>query len=125
MKKILTILLALIVSISFISCREFIEEDILNSISESSTPSTSKSENTFTTQSTTSSKEESTNQSSITGDEYVNDESYTIIANTNTRKYHERNCRYIKKIKPENIIGFLTTIDAINNGYEACSVCFK
>ncbi len=38
-------------------------------------------------------------------------------------KYHYANCRYVKKIKKENIIEFCTVREARDAGYERCKVC--
>ena len=37
--------------------------------------------------------------------------------------YHYSNCRYVKMIKPENIIWFSSVEDARNHGYRPCKVC--
>ncbi|MGB3347006.1 MAG: thermonuclease family protein [Candidatus Humimicrobiia bacterium] len=37
--------------------------------------------------------------------------------------YHYPNCRYVKKILPENIIWFTSVEDARNHGYRPCKVC--
>jgi len=37
--------------------------------------------------------------------------------------YHYPNCRYVKMIKPENIIWFTSVEDARNHGYRPCKVC--
>lgn len=37
--------------------------------------------------------------------------------------YHYPNCRYVKKILPENIIWFSSIEDARNHGYRPCKVC--
>ncbi len=37
--------------------------------------------------------------------------------------YHYSNCRYVKKILPENIIWFSSVEDARNHGYRPCKVC--
>ncbi|GAG82341.1 unnamed protein product, partial [marine sediment metagenome] len=37
--------------------------------------------------------------------------------------YHYPNCRYVKMIKPENIIWFSSVEDAKAHGYRPCKVC--
>ena len=45
------------------------------------------------------------------------------IGSLNSDKYHLKGCRWEKKIKYENRIGFKNKQDAINHGYKACGTC--
>jgi methylphosphotriester-DNA--protein-cysteine methyltransferase len=38
-------------------------------------------------------------------------------------KYHYPECRYVKEIKPENLVWFKDEYDAVRQGYRPCQVC--
>jgi methylphosphotriester-DNA--protein-cysteine methyltransferase len=37
--------------------------------------------------------------------------------------YHYPECRYVKEIKPENLVWFKDEYDAVRQGYRPCQVC--
>ncbi len=45
------------------------------------------------------------------------------IASSNSKKFHRSNCKWAKKIPKNNRVYFNKTIDARNQGYEACKDC--
>jgi len=50
---------------------------------------------------------------------------YTIqfVGSVNSDVYHYPGCRYVKKIHPENLIGFSSSDEARSYGYRPCKVC--
>ena len=44
-------------------------------------------------------------------------------ASKKSNKYHYPDCRWVQKIKPENLIKFETPEEAIEAGYVSCKVC--
>ena len=48
---------------------------------------------------------------------------YVYIASVNSEVFHDPNCRWAKKIKPHNLVGFKTREDAIKSGRRPCKVC--
>jgi hypothetical protein len=40
-----------------------------------------------------------------------------------SNKFHYPSCKWIKKIKPENLVEFKTREDAIKAGYKPCKEC--
>lgn len=45
------------------------------------------------------------------------------VGNSNTMKFHHKNCKSAKKIAPEHRVPFATAQDARNAGYSACKQC--
>lgn len=45
------------------------------------------------------------------------------VGSNESNKYHKVNCRWAKKIKPENLIEFKTKEEAESKGYIPCKVC--
>lgn len=45
------------------------------------------------------------------------------VGSVNSNKYHKPNCRWAKKIKPENEIWFASKEEAEEAGYIPCKVC--
>ncbi|MBN2015087.1 MAG: hypothetical protein JW778_07900 [Candidatus Altiarchaeota archaeon] len=46
-----------------------------------------------------------------------------FVGSLSSDKYHNCDCRYAKKIKPENIVCFSSREDAESEGYVPCGVC--
>jgi len=46
-----------------------------------------------------------------------------FVASKKSDKYHRCDCRYAKRIKPENLVCFHSREDAEKEGYLPCSVC--
>ena len=46
-----------------------------------------------------------------------------VVGSATTKKYHRPDCRFVKKIKPENLIYFESPKEAESQGYVACKVC--
>ena len=63
--------------------------------------------------------------SDIYGDpDYEEDYEITsYVGSVNSDKYHDPDCEWAQKIKPENEIWFDSIEDAEDNGYHACKVC--
>ncbi len=126
MKRISALIFCIILLLSPCGCRRFIEDDITSSVQAVSEEAESNSDTSSYAQSNISSEAvSSSSENKLSGENYLSDESYVIIANSKTKKYHERNCRYVEKIKLENIIGFEDVNEAIDKDYTPCSVCFK
>lgn len=45
------------------------------------------------------------------------------VLNTNTMKFHQKNCRYVKKIEEKNFASCSSREEATANGYQPCKVC--
>lgn len=48
-----------------------------------------------------------------------------FVGSKNSNKYHIPSCRWAKRIKPENIVCFKSTEDALAKGYQADKNCIK
>jgi hypothetical protein len=48
---------------------------------------------------------------------------YAFVGSNESNKYHYPSCRFAKKIKAENLIGWDTIAEAEAAGYEPCGVC--
>jgi len=48
-----------------------------------------------------------------------------FVGSKSSNRYHHCDCRYAKRIKPENIICFSSKRDAESKGYLPCGVCIK
>lgn len=48
-----------------------------------------------------------------------------FVGSKNSDKYHLPTCRWAKQIKPENIVCFSSTEDAVSKGYQADKNCIK
>lgn len=48
---------------------------------------------------------------------------YSYVGNSNTKKFHESGCRFVKQMAAHNIVALETRDDAINRGYDPCKVC--
>lgn len=53
----------------------------------------------------------------------INTDSKLIYASSKSHVYHAAGCKYIQRIKPENLITFSSREDAEKAGYRACKVC--
>lgn len=51
--------------------------------------------------------------------------SCAFIGSRNSNKYHLSTCRWAKQIKPENIVCFKSTEDAVSKGYQPDQNCIK
>jgi len=47
----------------------------------------------------------------------------SLVGSTSSSKYHQLNCRYAAKIKPQNRVYFASIEEAVERGYEACKSC--
>lgn len=47
----------------------------------------------------------------------------SYIGNSSTRKFHEPNCRAVKKMNSSNIVKLNSREKAINSGYDPCGIC--
>lgn len=48
---------------------------------------------------------------------------YKYVASVLREPFHDPNCKWAKKINPENLIGFKTRQDALDSGRRPCKVC--
>lgn len=48
---------------------------------------------------------------------------YALVGSSLSNKYHLPECRYAKKIAPENLVGWKTAEDAQAAGYQPCGSC--
>ena len=48
---------------------------------------------------------------------------YQYVASKNRPTFHKPDCRWAKKISPENFVGYKTREDAINAGKKPCKQC--
>ena len=48
---------------------------------------------------------------------------YKYVGSVNSNKYHRPDCKWAKRIKPENEIWFRDKEDARKHGYVPCKVC--
>lgn len=48
---------------------------------------------------------------------------YLLVGSRLSDKYHDPDCRYAKKIEPENLLGWDSTEAAQADGYAPCGVC--
>ena len=62
-------------------------------------------------------------ESSDDGDDYSSSSGGTYVASSNSNKFHYPSCSHAKRIKDYNRITFSSRDEAINAGYEPCSVC--
>ncbi len=46
-----------------------------------------------------------------------------VYSSRRSNVYHRATCRYVRQIKPENLISFPTKAEAERGGYRACKVC--
>lgn len=67
----------------------------------------------------TTSKSQESSQATVTSKPI----SSLYVLNTNTKKIHNSNCQYVKKIKPENYSPTNNFQEAISQGYKPCKVC--
>lgn len=92
--------------------------DIVVTISDSKTATTSDTTNTNSEANYENSKTKYTTTSNT-----INTDSKLIYASSESNKYHSAGCSFVKKIKPENLITFSSRKEAENAGYEACKKC--
>jgi len=45
------------------------------------------------------------------------------VGSANSKKYHNPDCKWAKKISPKNVVTFKTAQDALEAGYVPCKVC--
>jgi len=50
-------------------------------------------------------------------------EQYIYVASKKSNIFHKKDCRFAKKIKPENIVGFNERRDALKKGKRPCASC--
>jgi hypothetical protein len=48
---------------------------------------------------------------------------YKYVASVNSKPFHYPACRWVKKIYPENLIGFISRQEAQDSGRRPCKVC--
>jgi hypothetical protein len=48
---------------------------------------------------------------------------YAYVASVNSEVFHQPNCKWAKKISPQNLVGFKTREEAIKSGRKPCRVC--
>lgn len=48
---------------------------------------------------------------------------YPYVASVNSEVFHERDCKFVKRIKQENMIGFESREKAVETGRRACKIC--
>lgn len=121
MKNISKLLAILLFILILSGCRKYIPN--AQYIEPDSNPS---SEIISSSETTKSECEESKETVSLpSADEVLKDPENIIIASIKTGKYHDRSCRYVKKIADGNMKGFKSSDDAIAEGYSPCTVCFK
>lgn len=53
----------------------------------------------------------------------VQTKEWNYVASKNSKVFHRPDCEWVKKIKPDNLIGFKSREDAINSGRRPCKVC--
>ncbi|HWQ49307.1 MAG TPA: Ada metal-binding domain-containing protein [Methanosarcina sp.] len=92
--------------------------DIVVTISDSKTATTSDTTNTNSEANYENSKSKSTATSNT-----INTDSKLIYASSKSDKYHSAGCGSVKIIKPENLITFTSRKEAEKAGYEACKKC--
>ena len=81
---------------------------------------TSCQTNTNNPSSTTTQREEATEEE-IKNDISFKDANYA--ASKKSDKYHKMNCRFVDKIKEENIVYYRNKSEAISDGKKPCSEC--
>lgn len=90
---------------------------------------TEEAETTTKAQETTTKSTQSTSKSTESTTKATNAaestaETYTYVLNTNTKKFHYQDCRYVKQMSDENKYIYSGTRDeVIAMGYDACKVC--
>jgi len=45
------------------------------------------------------------------------------LASSKSTVYHRRNCRYVRRIKKDNLIGFKEQLHAGEGGWQPCKIC--
>ena len=48
---------------------------------------------------------------------------YKYVASSLREPFHKPSCKWVKKISPENLIGFKTRQEALDSGRRPCKVC--
>lgn len=48
---------------------------------------------------------------------------YQYFASKNSRVFHRPDCSWVKRIKPENLVGYVSREEAINSGKRPCKRC--
>jgi hypothetical protein len=76
-----------------------------------------------TTSTNTASDDENSKLTSKTTSNVTNTDSKLIYASSKSNVYHAAGCKYVQRIKPENLITFNSRKDAEKAGYKACKVC--
>lgn|GEM_PF-1474557 len=98
------------------STSESSKEEVATSDSKSSTISN-------TTNTKNASYYENSKSTSTTTSTKTNTDSKLIYASSKSHVYHAAGCKYVQRIKPENLITFSSRKDAEKAGYRACKVC--
>jgi hypothetical protein len=88
-------------------------------VDSTSTPTTTATKtSTYTSTHTKTSSQYKTQTKSVT-----NTDNELIYASSKSEIYHAASCRYVSRIKPENLITFKSRKEAEAAGYRACKVC--
>lgn len=98
------------------STSESSKEEVATSDSKSSTISN-------TTNTKNASYYENSKSTSTATSNKTNTDSKLIYASSKSDVYHAAGCKYVQRIKPENLITFSSRKDAEKAGYRACKVC--
>ncbi|MBI4115381.1 MAG: hypothetical protein HY447_02275 [Candidatus Omnitrophica bacterium] len=48
---------------------------------------------------------------------------FVFVASKNAKRYHLPTCKWVRKIKPENLISFTSESEAKRAGFSPCKVC--
>ncbi|MCL4378713.1 MAG: MBL fold metallo-hydrolase [Actinobacteria bacterium] len=91
--------------------------------SESKTTQTTVAETTQQVTETTQSTQTSPPEATIATEPTQPQQSGAYVGSIKSDVFHYPNCKYVKKILPENIIWFSSREDAISKGYRPCKVC--
>lgn len=100
------------------------ETSTSESVKEKTTTSDSKSTATSnTTNTNNASYYENSESTSTKTSSTTNTDSKLIYASSKSDVYHAAGCKYVQRIKPENLITFSSRKDAEKAGYRACKEC--
>jgi len=93
---------------------------IIEKVAESSMLKTADSQNNTAKSSKSASENLNAN---VAGASDVAKKDCAFVGSKNSNKYHSPDCRYVKRIKPENIVCFSDEEDAKNKGYIPAGCC--
>jgi methylphosphotriester-DNA--protein-cysteine methyltransferase len=54
----------------------------------------------------------------------IRDDTEKYVGNIRRRKFHRPDCKWAKKISPDNTYSFKSRDDAVKQGYIPCEVCY-